>query len=163
MASSSPSTATSTSVRWLVLATLVLQLWAVSRIEGYQIADSVEFMERARAFVRGEEVVDASVIRPFGFSFLLVPFFAVADWLGFADQRMAMPAIVGLQMLLGVLLVVVTTRVGTRLGTPTVGVVAGALVAANPVFLQYSTQPVSGLAAGVCVGLALDHLLRARE
>ena len=162
MASSSPSTATSTSLRWLVLATLVLQLWAVSRIEGYQIADSVEFMERARAFVRGEEVVDASVIRPFGFSFLLVPFFAVADWLGLADQRMAMPAIVGLQMLLGVLLVVVTTRVGTRLGTPTIGVVAGALVAANPVFLQYSTQPVSGLAAGVCVGLALDRLLRAQ-
>lgn len=146
-------------VRWLLLLTLVLQAWAVSRVEGYQIADSVEFMERARAFVRGEEVVDSVAIRPFGFSFLLVPFFAVADWLGIEDQRAVMPAVVLLQMLLGALLVVVSVRVGTRLATRATGLMAGAIVAANPVFLQYSTQPVSGLAAGVCVGLALERLL----
>lgn len=143
---------------WLLFGALALQVLALTRVDGYQLADSVEFMERARAFVRGEELVDAAHIRPFGFSFLLVPFFAAWEWLGIEDARGLLPTIVGLQMALGLALVVVCARVGWLLGGRATGLVAGAVAAMNPLLLQYSTQPVSGLAAGSCVGLALCAL-----
>jgi len=144
---------------WLICGALVLQALALSRVDGYQLADSVEFMERARAFVRGEEMVDAAHIRPFGFSFLLVPFFAAWEWLGIEDARGLLPTIVGLQMALGIALVYVCARVGWLLGGRATGLLAGAVAAMNPLLLQYTTQPVSGLAAGSCVGLALCALL----
>src|SRR5205814_7135563 len=68
-------------VRWMIALTLCLQLLAWVRVDGYQLADSVEFMERALVFVRGERLIDAGAVRPFGFSFALMPFFALADWL----------------------------------------------------------------------------------
>jgi hypothetical protein len=150
-------------VGWLVLGALLLQGLALSRVDGYQLADSVEFMERARTFVRGEELIDAAHIRPFGFSFLLLPFFAAWEWLGIEDARGLLPTIVALQMALGLVLVVVCARVGWHLGGRTTGLLAGAIAAMNPVLLQYSTQPVSGLAAGACVGLSACALLRRED
>src|SRR5437867_10667362 len=88
-------------VRLLLACVLALQLFSWWTTDGYQIADSVEFMERARIFCRGEQMVDAGAIRPFGFSSLLVPFFVVADWLGLLDQRPVVWGICLLQMLLG--------------------------------------------------------------
>jgi hypothetical protein len=138
---------------------LLLQLWSWRATEGYQIADSVEFMERARSFERGQAMVDSVAIRPFGFSSALVPFFALADWIGLPDQRAVAWSICLFQMALGLGLVLVAVRIGDRLGGRRVGLLAGLLAGANPVFLQYSTQPVSGLAAGICAGLALDAIL----
>ena len=57
--------------------TFLLQLTAWHALDGYQIADSVEYLERARSLVRGEAMVDSVSIRPIGFSALLIPFFAV--------------------------------------------------------------------------------------
>lgn len=138
---------------------LLLQLWSWRATEGYQIADSVEFMERARSFERGQAMIDSVAIRPFGFSSALVPFFALADWIGLPDQRAVAWSICIFQMALGLALVLVAVRLGDRLGGRRAGLLAGVLAGANPVFLQYSTQPVSGLAAGVCAGLALDGVL----
>ncbi len=148
-------------VRALVLFTLALQLFAWSRIEGYQIADSVEYMEIARSFVHGEERVDAGAMRPFGFSGVLVPFFAVADWMQLRDPRAVVWSITVMEIALGCLLVVLTARIGARIGGRACGIAAGFLVAMNPVFLQYSTQPESGIPAGVCLALALERLLDA--
>ncbi|MBL8861819.1 MAG: glycosyltransferase family 39 protein [Planctomycetes bacterium] len=146
-------------VRALVALTLALQFFAWSRIEGYQIADSVEFMEIATSLVRGEERVDADVIRPIGFAFVLTPVFALADWLGLRDGRGIVWCVTLLEILLGAVLVVLTTRIGARVGGRACGLAAGFLVATNPVFLQYSTQPESGIPAGVCLALALDRLI----
>lgn len=146
-------------VRALLVLTLALQLFAWSRVEGYQIADSVEFMEIAQSIVRGEERVDAGLIRPFGFSFVLLPFFALADWIGMRDLRAVVWCVTLVEILLGCVLVVVTVRVAARVGGRACGLAAGFLVATNPVFLQYSTQPESGIPAGVCIALALDRLL----
>jgi len=148
-------------VRALVLFTLAAQLFAWSRIEGYQIADSVEYMEIARSFVRGEERVDTGAMRPFGFSGVLVPFFAIADWMQLRDPRAVVWSITVMEIALGCLLVVLTARIGTRIGGRACGIAAGFLVAMNPVFLQYSTQPESGIPAGVCLALALERLLDA--
>lgn len=136
-----------------------LLIAALAGEEGYQIADSVEYMERALIFVRGDEMVDAGAIRPFGFSSLLVPFFVLSDWFGVPALRPLAWSVTGLQMLLGLALVAACMRIGTRLGGRSTGLVAGVLVGVNPIFLQYAVQPVSGVATGLFVALALDELL----
>lgn len=146
-------------VRWMLAFALALQLFAWWRVDGYQLADSVEFMERARTFVRGEEMVDTSAIRPFGFSFALAPFFVVADWFGLDDQRPVVWAIVLLQMAFGLLLTWRCMRLGAQLAGASGALCAGFVVATCPVFLRYSTQPVSDIAAGVCVAFALERVL----
>jgi hypothetical protein len=148
-----------TRVRMLIAFTLLLQLFAWWRVDGYQLADSVEFMERALTFVRGEAMIDAGAIRPFGFSFFLVPFFAIADWFGIHDLRAVVWCVVVFQMVLGCALVYRCMRLGARFASRTGALAAGFLVATNPVFLQYSTQPVSDIAAAVCVAIALEGLL----
>jgi hypothetical protein len=146
-------------VSGLIALTLALQFTTWSRVSGYQIADSVEFMEIAQSIVRGETRVDADTIRPIGFSFVLMPFFALADWIGLRDPRAVVWCVTLVEILLGCVLVVVSARIGARIGGRTCGLAAGFLVATNPVFLQYSTQPESGIPAGVCIALALEKLL----
>ena len=143
-------------VRWLLLFVLALQLWCWHGTEGYQLADSVEFMERARSFVRGEAMVDATAIRPFGFSTVLVPFFYLADLVGLEDPRRIVWAITVLQILLGLGVVCSAVRVGSLLAGRRAGLLAGLIAGTCPVLLQYSTQPVSGLAAGLLVGFAVE-------
>ena len=144
----------------LVLAiTLALELGAWRATEGYRLADSVEFMERARALERGEAMIDSVAIRPIGFSTLLVPFFGFARWIGLPEGRAVAWAISLFQVGLGLGLVAVAIRLGGLLAGRRGGLIAGLLAGANPVFLQYSTQPVSGLAAGIFVGLALAAVL----
>jgi hypothetical protein len=143
----------------LLALTLVLELLAWRGTEGYQLADSVEFMERARALAHGQAMVDSVAIRPFGFSALLVPFFALASWIGLPEGRAIVWAICALQIGLGMGLTLVAIRLGSVLGGRRTGLVAGILAGANPVLLQYASQPVSGLAAGIFAGLALDALL----
>lgn len=143
----------------LVVLTVLLQGISWGILEGYQLADSVEYMERARALVRAEEVIDSRQIRSFGFSALLVPFFAVAEWVELEDFRALVWAIRTFQMLLGVGLVVTCVQLGTRIAGARAGLAAGFLVAANPVFLQYSVSPLADVAAGLCVGRALLPLL----
>lgn len=146
-------------VRWILLLALALQAFAWWRVDGYQLADSVEFMERARIFVRGEEMVDAGAIRPFGFSFALVPFFALAEWFGMVDQRPIVSCIVVLQMVFGCLLAWRCMRIGAILAGTSGALCAGLVAVTSPVFLRYSTQPVSDIAAGVCVAFAVERLL----
>jgi len=143
----------------LVALTLALQAYSWWLLEGYQLADAVEYMERARAFMRSTEVIDSRTIRSFGFSAVLLPIFGVADLLHLADARPVVFAVRLLQMALGVGLVLSARRIGERLGGATAGLAAGFLVAANPIFLQYSVSPVSDVAAALCVARALLHLL----
>ena len=160
-------TAPSTATAWwrdggqLAVMALVLGLMVLSFVgeEGYQIADSVEYMERALIFVRGEEMVDSGAIRPFGFSSLLLPFVMLSDWFGVPGLRSLAWAITAFQMLLGLGLVAACMRIGMRLGGRSAGLCAGVLVGVNPVFLQYAVQPVSGIATGLFVALALYELI----
>ncbi len=146
-------------VRWILCLALALQVFAWWRVDGYQLADSVEFMERSRALVHGEELIDEGTVRPVGFSFLLVPFFVIGQWFGVSDGRAIVWCIVLVQMALGLVLAWRCMRIGARLAGKTGAIAAGFVVATCPVFLQYSTQPVSDLAAGVCVAYALELVL----
>ncbi len=146
-------------VRWILFLAVTLQIYAWWRVDGYQLADSVEFMERARALVRGEQLVDAGVVRPIGFSFLLIPVFGLGEWIGVRDERALVWCVVLLQMALGLVLAWRCMRIGARVAARTGAIAAGFIVVTNPVFLQWSTQPISDLAAGVCFAFALELVL----
>lgn len=144
---------------WVLLGfVLVLELIAWHLSEGYPIADAVEYMERARTFVRGERIIDAGAIRPFGFSLLLAPIYLFSDWIGLVDPRPTLWAICLVQMVLGLLLVYACVRLGARLGGRRAGLVAGFLVGTNPTFLTYCAMPISGIAAAVCIAFGVESL-----
>ena len=151
----------------LLFVTALLQAYSWHLLEGYQLADSVEYMENAQAFARGVDVVDSPGLRSFGFAGLMVPIFWLADRFGIQDFKPVVGLVRLLQMGLGLALVYATARIGERACTATGGptgiptgagraggLVAGFAVAVNPVFLQYSVSPVSGIAAGLCLARA---------
>ncbi len=144
---------------FVLLLAVLLQAFSWYQLEGYQLADSVEYMERAQAFASGEELQASGAVRSMGFSSLLVPFFAVADALGVQDLRPVVHVVRCFQMLLGLLLVLACMRLGARLGGRASGLAAGVVCALNPAFLQYSVSPVSGVAAALGIALALDLLI----
>lgn len=138
---------------------LLLQLFSWWRLFGYQLADSVEYMERAQGFLFGHEVLGPSSVRSFAFSALFLPFFWVADRLGVEDMRPLVFVFRIGNMLLGLALALSCMRITTRLADRKSGLVAGVLVCSNPIFLQYSISPVSGIAAGLCLALGLERAL----
>lgn len=137
----------------------VLELCAYLWSEGYPIADAVEYMERARSLVSGQQIVDAGAIRPFGFSLVIAPFFVLAQWLGLSDPRPVLWAICVLQMLLALGLVWTVVRIAARLGGRNCGYAAGFIAGTNPIFLQYSAMPISGIAAALCIALGMESLM----
>jgi hypothetical protein len=143
----------------LLALTVLLQALAWSELRGYQLADSVEFMDRAYAVARSDRLDTTGAVRGFGFSTFLLPFFWLAEVLEIENMRRVVHAIRVLQMTFGVGLVYLCVRLGARLGGRRVGYFAGYLVAINPIFLQYSVDPVSGVAAAFFVALGLDLLL----
>lgn len=147
------------SVRLLLLISFVLQLLTWGQLDGYQLADSVEYMERAQALVRGEGVIDSVAIRGFGFVSLFAPIFALADFFGVEEFTPVVSIARLFQMLLGLELIRITVLLGSRLAGRKAGLAAGLAVALNPFFLLYSASPVSGIAAGVCIGHALYRLI----
>lgn len=147
------------SVRVLLALVVVLQAISWWILEGYQLADSVEYMERAQALVRSEQVIDSRQVRSFGFSGLLVPFFFLADLVGIEDFRPVVWVLRCFQMALGLGLVLVAARLGARLAGRSAGLAAGFFVGANPVFLQFSVSPLADVAAAICLGRAVEWLL----
>ena len=146
-------------LRWVLFVVLCLQLLSWSALEGYQLADSVEYMERARNLAIGQEVRVEGAVRSFGFSLLLTPVFWVASWFG-AESWPGLVWIVRLvQMGLGLCLVASCARLAERVTGRPIGWAVGLLIGANPVFLQYSVSPVSGVAAGLFLALALNELV----
>lgn len=146
-------------VRWILL--LAVGLLAVSwRMQrGYPLADAVEFMDRAQAWVAGEPLTDARTVRSFAFSLIFVPPFLAAKWLGLADQGLVLVAARVTQVLLSLGLILACARLGMRVAGRSAGLAAGVLAALNPVVLQFGVFPVSGIAAALCIAFGLEHLI----
>ena len=139
----------------VLLVTLGLQLFALSRLEGYQLADSVEYMDRAQLVVRGA-ALDPGTVRSFAFSALLTPYFAVGELLGLEDLQPVVLVVRLGQMLLALIAVAVVTRTGWRLGGRGTGLAAGLLLGASPLLVRWSVSPVSGIAALLAIALGLE-------
>ncbi|MEO0649446.1 MAG: glycosyltransferase family 39 protein [Planctomycetota bacterium] len=147
---------------WLLLVLLgaaSLQALAWSRLEGYQLADAVEYMDRAWAVAQGQ-ALDPGTVRSFAFSGLLLPFFAVAEWFGLEDLRPVVSAVRLGQMALGWLAVLIVARAGARLwGRPT-GIACGAFLGLNPIFAQYTISPLAATTALLSMAIAVGVLAR---
>ncbi len=138
---------------------LILLAVSWSQLAGYQLADSVEYMERAQAVVRGVEVIDSSAVRSFGYTGLLLPIFAAAEWLGLTDLRWLPYAARLVQIAVSLALVLATIRLGARLGGRSMGLAAGVALSANAVFLRWGVSPLSDVAAALGVLLGLSTLV----
>lgn len=146
----------------LVLAVLMQSLsWWI--LGGYQLADSIEYVENAQALVHGQDVIDSHSIRSYFFPALLAPVLWLSELLQIQDERPVFAFFRLLQMLLGLGLVCVTARLGARLGGRAAGLAAALFVAANPVFLQYSVSPIADIAAALCVALGVELLIAGRR
>ncbi len=153
---------------------LALLGWSWSRVQGYEIADAVEYLERAWAFSRGEPMIDNKSIRAVGFSALLLPFFLLQRWLSGGDATWIPHAARALQIVFALALVAIAARLAARLmlqrgaaiesaHAPRQACLAalatGILLATNPVLLRWGVCPVSGLASALCLLVACERLL----
>lgn len=146
----------------LILAgALVMQLVTLSRVDGYQLADSVEYMDRANMVVNGEPF-DPRTPRPFTFSALLSPFFLVAKIFAFERFDSVVALVRVAQIAIGLCTIVIVARIGSRLGGRNLGLVAALFMAANVAFLRYTISPVSDPEAMFFMALGLDSLLLPR-
>lgn len=146
---------------WMLLAmglAVALQLWTWSRLDGYELADVIEYMDRADQFVRGEPL-DPGTLRSFAFSALLVPLFWVVQLLGLHDGvAVDLARLLQMAFALGAMRLVALSA--ARLGGRSAGVGAAFVLAVNPVLAQYAVTPLSGTAALFFIALGTDLLLR---
>jgi len=148
---------------WLVLLIVfIAQLWTLSRVEGYQLADSVEYMDRAWDFARGNGVGPESP-RSFAFSGFLLPFFAVAEWIGVEDYKPVVLLVRLTLMGFGLLTLAVVMRMASRLYSREVAFACALLLGLCPVFLRYTISPLSGPAAMLFMALAFEALFVPRD
>lgn len=136
---------------------LLAQVWTLSRSHGYQLADSVEYMDRAWDVARGHGLGSGSA-RSFAFSSLLLPFFALADWLELESLKPIVWILRGLQMTVGLLTIRVLIRTATRLYSLQVAWVCALLLGLSPVFLRYTITPLSGPLAMLFMLLGFEAL-----
>lgn len=147
------------SVRWLLLLTLALTIasWWMQR--GYPLADAVEFMDRAQNWVSGQAFSDARTVRSFAFSSWFVPPFLLARAVGLEDLRPILVAARLFEVALTLGLVLACARLAQRVAGRSAGLAVGCVTAFNPIVLQYSVYPVSGIAAALCIALGLERLI----
>ncbi len=132
------------------------------RESGYQIADSVEYMERAHSLATLEPLIDNKAHRSFGFAGILLPVFAVANWLGVRDFTHVAQICQLVQLVLSLALVLLTARLTARVAGRATGYAAALLVGLNPTLLRWGIEPVSGVAAGVFIALGVATLFDRR-
>ena len=150
---------------WLaLLCGLGLQLLALDWVEGYQLADAAEYLDRAEAGSRGEPL-DPGTSRSFAFSALLVPLFWVRDLAGASSNSVVLWAR-ALQMLLGLAAGALAARATSRTISGAEGRVAARaaalLLVANPVFARWSISPLAETASLFAVALAVNSMSAAR-
>lgn len=155
-------------LRWSDPALLRLGLFALTifllawwRTEGYPLADAIGYVDRAKTFVDTGELQPAERnLRSFAFPFLFTPVFALCEFLGVEDLRFAMILARALQIMLAVLTVLASARLGARLYDRRVGLLGGFFVALSPTFIAHATMPVADIAAALYLAFAYERLVQ---
>jgi 4-amino-4-deoxy-L-arabinose transferase-like glycosyltransferase len=145
------------SVRWLVVFTFALQLVALWHLDGYQLADSIEYLELAELYAEGHSF-SASGSRSFAFPGLFLPLVLLSKAFGLSDPGWVVLLARCLVAVLGATTVLVTARLGAALAGRSAGLVAGFLYACTPVFLQYSISPLTASPVALLVLLGIEAL-----
>ena len=139
----------------LLLACLLAQLYTLSQIQGFLLADSVEYLDRATQILRGDSL-DPNTVRSFAFSGLLMPLLWLGDLLSLPPHWI-LGCIRAVMLAVGLATVAVVVRTGARLFGSRAGLIAGVVTGFNPVFLQYSGEPLTAILAALCMVLAFDY------
>lgn len=141
----------------LLFATLV-RIYALARTQGYPMADPVEYVDKAWWFVEGVHQ-GPETIRPFFYSLVFLPVFALGHLFGVADWRFVVLPFRVLIAALSIGCIGITHGIGKRLGGEPAGIVAALLLACHPVFAQWSTNTVSEIPTTFFALLAVRALL----
>jgi hypothetical protein len=141
----------------VALLALALGGWTLAAQRGWFFADAVEYLERARAFVQGDALIDAQGFRPISVSLLYMPLFALAEWTGRPDAMWIAPVARVVAVLVAAAAAVATAALGRRVAgrMGLAAALAGVVVASNPVLLRYGALPLADVAAALCVTLGL--------
>ena len=123
-ASHPPKTATVSLGAWsdpgfaLVALTAVgLGVWTSLRVEGALFADVVEYLERARALVAGEELIDAQKVRAAGVTALHAPALWLAALTGAPESHWILTYAAVVHGALSICLLLATRRLAIAIGT----------------------------------------------
>lgn len=156
----SPSPRSLGALEALLLAVLLLQVWTWVQLSGYQLADSIEYLERAETVHRGLPL-DPGTLRSFAFSALLLPVFWLESLLPF--DLPSLPVVLARLGQIGCGLWaarLLGRRLSERFGEgPALAGVA--LLCLNPIFLRWSVEPLSAAAGLASIALALAIVDRA--
>ncbi len=151
-------------VRLLLLAALLCEVAAWIALEGYNLADTVEYLALADQLADGHRLAGTlhSMRAPL-YPLLLAPLALLGRALDLADPRWVVTAARAAHAACGLAFVLVAARLGALLWDRRAGLAAGFLAAVNPVFLRYCLDPLPEIPAGILLGLAAERALRARE
>ncbi|MEM9802325.1 MAG: hypothetical protein AAGA20_18505 [Planctomycetota bacterium] len=155
---------------WLALlgCTIALSLWTSTRVEGALFADVVEYLERARGFVRGEEIVDAHAIRAAGVTLIHVPALWLGRVLGIEEGPWVLTYAAWVHALITALLVAATVLLARTVarasgsgseGALRAGWLAGVVALSYPTLLQFSAIPMTDVAAGAALAMGVERTL----
>lgn len=152
----------------LMAATVGLSLWSWSRLEGSPLADVVEYLERAQAFVRGDALIDAQPIRAIGVSLLHAPALWVADLFGIGHTSWVLGLAGVLHIAITCAFVAATVVLARELSRELkrsevearlVGWVAGVVALCCPTLLQYAPIAMTDIPAGAALSLGWTYAL----
>ena len=150
----------------LVAAAAALGLWTWMRVEGALFADVVEYLERARALVRGEALIDAQKVRAVGVTALHAPVLWIAGLAGVQEGPWVLAYAGVVHVVIGAGLLVGARRLALSLGGaaglegPTLraaGLLAAAAALGSPTLLQYLSIPMTDIAAGAALALGIER------
>jgi hypothetical protein len=120
----------------------------------------VEYLALARTIhVRGALETGWVHYRPPLFPLLLSTLFPVVELLFGDDLRPVMWGARLFQCAVSIALMLVTVRIGTALGGRRVGLVAGLLVAVNPIVMRHGLDPIADPLAGLLLGLGVERAI----
>lgn len=152
----------------LVALTLIGTFWSWSRVEGAPMADVVEYLERAQALVRGEEVIDSQPIRAIGVSLLHAPLLWLADGVGVEHGDWVLWLAAALHIALTIALILGAAFFASSLARVAGGseavarraaLFAGFSALACPTLLQYAPHAMSDIPAGAAFAFAVPFAL----
>ncbi|MEM9378617.1 MAG: hypothetical protein AAGB93_01620 [Planctomycetota bacterium] len=155
---------------WAVLlgSALALGLWSWLRVEGALFADVVEYLERASAFVRGEELIDAQSIRAAGVTALHAPVLWLAHVVGIPEGPWVLAYASVVHLAIAALFVVasvhsarsISTAAGVdRQGARLAGWAAGSVAVASPTFVQFAPIAMTDIASGAALAYGMATAL----
>ena len=152
----------------LVLVAIALGAWTSLRVEGALFADVVEYLERARALVAGEELIDAQKVRAAGVTALHAPALWLAALTGAPESHWILTYAAVVHAALSVCLLLATRRLAIAIGAaagvggaslPLLGTLAAAGALASPTLVQFMAIPMTDVAAGVALALGMEQAL----